>query len=67
MASGGVFVETDYGPISDPSRPEDVERNAAIMQVLAGGMTWADIVKATGASRSTLSKLAKRVKRKATA
>jgi DNA invertase Pin-like site-specific DNA recombinase len=48
-------------------RPEDVDRNAAIMKMLAGGMTWADIVKATGASRSTLSKLAKRVKEKATA
>jgi DNA invertase Pin-like site-specific DNA recombinase len=47
-------------------RPEDVERNAAIMKMLERGMTWADILEATGCSRSTLAKLAKRVKEKAT-
>lgn len=41
-------------------RPEDTERNEAIMQMLANGQSWNSIVKATGCSRSTLSKLAKR-------
>ncbi|WP_259132099.1 recombinase family protein [Rhizobium sp. BK661] len=43
-------------------RPEDRERNTAIMQMLAKGQSWSAIVKATGCSRATLSKLAKRVK-----
>ncbi|MER9221920.1 recombinase family protein [Mesorhizobium sp. M0644] len=42
-------------------RPEDAERNAAIVKMLANGQSWSSIVAATGASRSTLSKLAKRV------
>lgn len=42
-------------------RPEDAERNAAIVQMLANGQSWNSIIKATGCSRSTLSKLAKRV------
>ncbi len=41
-------------------RPEDTDRNEAIMQMLANGQSWNSIVKATGCSRSTLSKLAKR-------
>lgn len=42
-------------------RPENVERNRAIMAMLRKGQPWASIVKATGCSRSTLSKLSKRV------
>ena len=42
-------------------RPEDRERNAAIVKMLKGGQSWSSIVAATGASRSTLSRLAKRV------
>jgi DNA invertase Pin-like site-specific DNA recombinase len=42
-------------------RPEDAERNAAIVQMLASGQSWSSIVAATRASRSTLAKLAKRV------
>lgn len=42
-------------------RPEDQERNAAITQMLKGGQSWSSIVAATGASRSTLAKLAKRL------
>jgi DNA invertase Pin-like site-specific DNA recombinase len=42
-------------------RPEDTERNTAIVKMLASGQSWSSIVAATGASRSTLSKLAKRV------
>lgn len=41
-------------------RPEDTERNAAIVKMLQSGQSWNSIVKATGASRSTLARLAKR-------
>ena len=41
-------------------RPEDAERNAAITDMLKSGQPWSTIVKATGASRSTLARLAKR-------
>lgn len=42
-------------------RPEDAERNAAIIKMLESGMSWNSIVAATNCSRSTLSRLAKRV------
>lgn len=42
-------------------RPEDADRNAAIVAMLKSGQTWNTIVKATGCSRSTLARLAKRV------
>lgn len=41
-------------------RQEDTERNVVISNMLARGMTWSDIQKATGCSRSTLSRLRKR-------
>jgi DNA invertase Pin-like site-specific DNA recombinase len=41
-------------------RPEDEGRNAAIMQMLKSGQSWNSIIAATGASRSTLARLAKR-------
>jgi len=40
-------------------RPEDKGRNAAILKMLKGGHSWNSIVAATGASRSTLARLAK--------
>lgn len=40
-------------------RPEDTERNTAILALLAAGNTWSQVVAATGASRSTLSRLTK--------
>lgn len=43
-------------------RPEDTERNEAIMQMLANKQSWNSIVKATGCSRSTLSRLSARMK-----
>ncbi len=46
-------------------RPENEGRNAAIMSMLKKGQSWNSIVDATGASRSTLSRLAKRVKAEA--
>lgn len=42
-------------------RPEDTERNAAILAMLRSGQSWNTILKATGCSRSTLSRLAKRL------
>lgn len=42
-------------------RPEDEKRNAAIVGMLKAGQSWSSIVDATGCSRSTLSRLAKRV------
>jgi DNA invertase Pin-like site-specific DNA recombinase len=42
-------------------RPEDTERNAAIIEMLRRGQSWGSIVAGTGCSRSTLSRLAKRV------
>ncbi|OCP20979.1 MULTISPECIES: recombinase family protein [unclassified Ensifer] len=46
-------------------RPEDAARNAAIVQMLASGQSWNSIIKATRCSRSTLSRLAKRVEQNA--
>lgn len=46
-------------------RPEDTERNAALMDMLRKGQTWGSIVKATGVSTSTLARLAKRIKEEA--
>ncbi|MFC6282793.1 MULTISPECIES: recombinase family protein [Polaromonas] len=40
-------------------KPEDVERNTAILALLAAGNTWSQVCAATGASRSTLSRLTK--------
>lgn len=42
-------------------RPEDAKRNAAIVSMLRSGQSWNSIVAATGCSRSTLSRLAKRI------
>ncbi|MBU0583089.1 MAG: recombinase family protein [Alphaproteobacteria bacterium] len=42
-------------------RPEDTQRNSAIQTMLKSGQSWSSIVSATGASRSTLARLAKRV------
>jgi DNA invertase Pin-like site-specific DNA recombinase len=41
-------------------RPEDSERNAGIIAMLDQGVSWATIIKATGASRSTLARLSRR-------
>jgi DNA invertase Pin-like site-specific DNA recombinase len=38
-------------------RPEDVERDAAILTMLEMGASWSDVCKATGASRSKLSRI----------
>src|SRR5205814_3814326 len=41
-------------------RPEDTKRNDGIACMLKANQSWNDIVAATGCSRSTLSKVAKR-------
>jgi DNA invertase Pin-like site-specific DNA recombinase len=40
-------------------RPEDVQRNASILAMLKLGASWSEVCKATGASRSTLSRITK--------
>ncbi len=42
-------------------RPENVERNAGIAKLLASGMTYSEIQKATGASRATIAKARKQM------
>ena len=44
-------------------RKEDVERNEAIMTVLHRGGSWSHVIAATGCSRYTLSRLARRVRK----
>jgi DNA invertase Pin-like site-specific DNA recombinase len=41
-------------------RPEDTERNGAIATMLAKGMSWSQVQAATGCSRATVAKIAKR-------
>ena len=43
-------------------RPEDTDRNAALIRMLKSNMSWNDIVAATGCSRSTLLRLSRRIK-----
>ena len=43
-------------------RPEAVGRNAGIVDSLARVQSWSSIIASTGASRSTLARLVKRVK-----
>ncbi len=41
-------------------RPEDVDRNAGIAGMLRSGMSWTKIQAATGCSRATIAKIARR-------
>jgi DNA invertase Pin-like site-specific DNA recombinase len=41
-------------------RPEDTERNASIATMLTKGLSWSQIQAATGCSRATIAKVAKR-------
>lgn len=41
-------------------RPEDMERNEGIARLLAVGQSWSAIQRATGCSRATIAKIAKR-------
>ena len=55
----GIAKAKDEGKYA--GRPEDRERNRAIMSMLKAGQSWNTIVKASGCSRSTLARLAKRL------
>ena len=46
-------------------RAEDTERNAGIAGMIAAGQSWNTIQSATGCSRATIAKIAKRVKQAA--
>jgi DNA invertase Pin-like site-specific DNA recombinase len=46
-------------------RQEDVERNAGIASMIAAGQSWSSIQAATGCSRATIAKIAKRAKQAA--
>jgi len=46
-------------------RPEDAERNESIGRMIAAGQSWSSIQAATGCSRATIAKIAKRVKQAA--
>jgi DNA invertase Pin-like site-specific DNA recombinase len=59
QAQGIARAKSDPGKYA--GRPEDKERNAAIVDMLAKGVTWSNIIAGKGVSRSTLSRLAKRV------
>jgi DNA invertase Pin-like site-specific DNA recombinase len=41
-------------------RPEDTDRNAGIAAMLRSGLSWTTIQTATGCSRATIAKVAKR-------
>jgi DNA invertase Pin-like site-specific DNA recombinase len=46
-------------------RPEDAERNSGIASMLGAGQSWTTIQNATGCSRATIAKIAKRFKQQA--
>jgi DNA invertase Pin-like site-specific DNA recombinase len=46
-------------------RPEDAERNDGIARMLDAGQSWGSIQRATGCSRATIAKIAKRFKQAA--
>ncbi|MEM7675613.1 MAG: recombinase family protein [Myxococcota bacterium] len=43
-------------------RPENLKRNTAIAGMLTRGASWSDVQNATGCSRATIAKIAKRMK-----
>jgi DNA invertase Pin-like site-specific DNA recombinase len=55
----GIANAKDAGKYA--GRPENREKNAAIMNMLRAGQSWNTILRATGCSRSTLARLAKRL------
>jgi DNA invertase Pin-like site-specific DNA recombinase len=46
-------------------RPEDADRNDGISRMIAAGQSWTSIQAATGCSRATIAKIAKRAKQAA--
>ncbi len=58
-------IEKAKGDGRMKGRPENEERNARLLKLLASGVSWKDITATTGASSSTLARLAKRLKSEA--
>ena len=48
------------GPVQGLGRPENKRRNARIAAMLKSGQSWSTIQAATGCSRATIAKIAKR-------
>jgi DNA invertase Pin-like site-specific DNA recombinase len=46
-------------------RAEDVDRNNSVSQMIVAGQSWSSIQAATGCSRATIAKIAKRAKQAA--
>lgn len=61
IAANKTGVNEVTGRLKYAGRPEDTERNEAILKMLRSGQSWNTILKATGCSRSTLARLAKRL------
>jgi DNA invertase Pin-like site-specific DNA recombinase len=59
----GIAKAKDEGRMK--GRPEDEERNARLLKLLEAGVSWKTITETTGASSSTLARLAKRLKSEA--
>lgn len=53
-------IEKAKGAGKYAGRPQDAERNGAIIAMLRSGQSWNTIIKAAGCSRSTLARLAKK-------
>lgn len=49
-----------------PGKPEKVDRDEGILKMLKNGQSWNSIIAATGVSRSTLARLAKRLPQQTT-
>jgi len=57
----GIARTKEKAPERYRGRPEDTKRNAALETMLRSGQSWSSIIAATGASRSTLARIAKRI------
>lgn len=60
-AAQGVKRAKETNPDAFRGRRENVARNDGIAKMLVGGMTYSEIQRATGASRSTIAKIRARV------
>jgi DNA invertase Pin-like site-specific DNA recombinase len=61
IATNKAGVSDRTGRPKYAGRPENTKRNDAILGMLRSGQSWNAIIAATGCSRSTLSRLAKRL------
>ena len=66
--NGAGETEGRRRPLNTPAapvgrlRPADAERNDGIGRMIAAGQSWSSIQAATGCSRATIAKIAKRLK-----